>query len=346
MHKSCALGIDLGATDIKAALVDRTGKILARDTQPTRAELGPDAVIDRIVELIERLRTGAPSLQSKGGGPKRANESEHTTHKPDIVAVGIGTPGPLSPSRGIVFKAANLPKWRNVALRDRIAERIGLPVVMENDANAAAYGEYRRADDKSHQDLVLLTLGSGIGAGTILRGRILHGHFENASEWGHMIVEPNGRPCPCGQLGCLERYASAGAIARTIVAQIERGQSSSLAERARAGEAVGRAVHANAADVARAAQAGDALAQTVWDEACRYLAVACINIQHAVNPQSILLGGGMSAAGDFLLDPVRRHTEAMRWKLHDDHPEIALAQLGNDAGTIGAALLAWDSLDT
>jgi glucokinase len=340
MDKSCALGIDLGATDIKAALVDRTGKILRRDAQPTRAELGPDAVIDRIVELIDRLRTGAPSLQSKGGGPKRANGSEHPTHKPDIVAVGIGAPGPLSPSRGIVFKAANLPKWRNVALRDRIAERIGLPVVMENDANAAAYGEYRHANDKSLQDLVLLTLGSGIGAGTILGGRIFHGHFENASEWGHMIVEPNGRPCTCGQLGCLERYASAGAIARTIVAQIERGQSSSLAGCVRAGEAV------TSVDVAAAAQAGDALAQTVWDEACRYLAVACINIQHAVNPQSILLGGGMSAAGDFLLNPVRRHTEAMRWKLHDDHPDIALAQLGNDAGTIGAALLAWDSLDT
>lgn len=326
-----ALGIDLGGTDIKAALVDPAGRIERRLTQPTQAELGPDVVIDRMIELVDRLR----------GGQEHDDPIE-------VVGIGVGTPGPLSPTRGVVFQAANLPGWLNVELRERISDRTKLPVVVDNDANVAAYAEYRLSGDDTLQNLVLLTLGSGIGAGTILNGCILHGHFENASEWGHMIVEPDGRPCPCGQHGCLEQYASAAAIARTATERVEQGESSSLAQGAPPGKGTTPSrsrlgMRITSADVATAAQAGDSLAKEIWDRACRYLAIGCVNIQHALNPQRIVLGGGMSAAGEFLLDPVRKHARAIRWKLCDDAPTITPAQLGNNAGTIGAGLLAWDA---
>ncbi len=307
------IGIDLGGTDIKAGLVDAQLNITAQVTLPTQAATGPDGVVERIVAIIEELR-GLPQATA--------------------AAVGIGTPGPLSPTRGIVYRSANLPGWRDVPLRDNVARRVGMPVTIDNDANVAAYGEYRA--DPEIRNLVLLTLGTGVGAGAVVDGRILHGQHENASEWGHMIVHPGGIPCKCGQRGCLEMYASASNIAKRTAQQIRAGAESSLDD---PDSISGR-------DVADAAKSGDALANKVWDEACHALAIACINIQHALNPQRVLLGGGMGNAGEFLLDAVRRHYRAMHWNLCDDLPEIRLAILGNNAGIIGAAAMARDLINS
>lgn len=317
MTTSVAIGIDLGGTNLKGAAVDQQGHILARQVHPAHADRGPDAVVDEMVQLINEL------------------VAESSLTRSELVGVGVGAPGPLSVRDGRIIHAVNLTGWQNVPLRDLLRDKLDTIVVLDNDGNAAAYGEFWTGVGREVDDLVMLTLGTGVGAGVIMNGRVVHGHFENAAEIGHMIVVPNGLPCRCGQKGCLERYASAAAVARRVVAAIEHGRDSELARAVRAGGTI------DAAGVAQCAERGDALCAQIWDEACLYLALTCINIQHAFNPACIVLGGGMSRAGGFLLDRVTRHFDQQKWSLHDDFPAIALARLGYDAGVIGAAGLVW-----
>lgn len=339
MIETLAVGVDLGGTNLKIALVDRTARIVCRRSIPTAAARGPQSVVADIVRLIDELLR------------------ERALSRADFRGIGIATPGPLNLRAGRIIKAANLPGWHDVPLRDLIAAAVPLPAILENDANAAAFGEYwhgtigpafqpvsfgmqpERLGSRSHPaqfaNLVLLTLGTGVGAGVILNGEILHGAFDNAAELGHMIVAVNGLPCPCGQRGCLEQYASAAAVARRVQQVINVGESTVLTEFLAQGEPL------DATLVARAAAAGDPLAVRIWDDACLYLAVAIINIQHAYNPGLVLLGGGMSAAGESLISRVRFHLGAQCWSLHTDLPEVHLAALGNDAGVVGAAGLVW-----
>jgi len=332
MNQPVAIGIDLGGTNLRIALVDRDGLIVARDDQRTLADRGPDAVIGDIVASVDALIGGASV--DRGG----------------IAGVGLCTPGPLDLREGRIIHAANLPGWTNVPIRNALKERLHLPVALENDGNAAALGEYRAGAGRGNDPLVMLTLGTGVGAGVILNGRILHGHFDNAAELGHMIVVVDGLPCPCGQRGCLERYASADAVVRRALdadqnrdrhgaVNLSRDREGAVypsRERERAD------LPLRAEDVAQGAVAGDPLCRRVWDEACLYLAVACVNIQHAFNPAKIVLGGGMSLVGKPLLDGVRKFLRAQAWSLHHDVPAIELSSLGADAGLIGSAALALD----
>ncbi|MGB2987345.1 MAG: ROK family protein, partial [Phycisphaerae bacterium] len=256
-----------------------------------------------------------------------------------LVGVGVGAPGPLSQRTGRIIRSANLPGWVDVPVGGRLREGLGVAVTLDNDGNAAAFGEYwAGAGRGGGDDLVMLTLGTGVGAGVVLDGRILHGHFENAAELGHMIVAVDGLPCSCGQRGCLERYASASGVTRRVVAAIQDGEPCALAD------AVGRGETFDAERVVECAQVGDPLCLRIFDEACLYLAVACINIQHTFNPARVVLGGGMSKAGVFLLDRVDEHAHRQTWSLHKDLPAITLAELGYDAGVIGAAGLAWQQI--
>jgi glucokinase len=355
MNPPLAIGIDLGGTNIKAAVVDRDGNILHRLEQQTGASHGPGPIIDDLADLVRRLRrcSSLPS-PSQGEGLGGGNGFG------EIVGIGLATPGPLDLRKGRIIHAANLPGWRNVPIRDVLAKKLGLPVVLENDANAAAFGEYCCAGTgRGDDDLVMLTLGTGVGAGVILNGRIVHGHFDNAAELGHMIVVVDGLPCPCGQRGCLEQYASANAITRRVAdawhpsepgaeatrySSSEPGAVNPTRERKRRADQSrdreGAVTLLRAEDVANGAANGDPLCQRVWDDACLYLAIACVNIQHAYNPSKIVLGGGLSNAGAQLLDRVNAHFRKHTWSLHADAPEIVLAQLGPDAGVIGAAMLA------
>ncbi len=309
------IGIDLGGTNIKAGVFDADQQLVLRRTIATEAEGGFDHVFGRLVRLVRDL------IREAGLDPS------------DIAGVGLGTPGPLSHRRGFVYGSPNLPGWRDIPLRQRLEEALGLLVVLDNDANVAALGEFVAGAGRGTQHMVMLTLGTGIGGGVITNGRLLRGHFENAGELGHTIVLPDGEPCPCGQNGCLERYASANAVARRAVEAIRAGGQSSLREPlAQQGWLTSR-------DVAEAVRAGDALATRIWDEACRALAIACVNFQHTLNPQRIVLGGGMATAGALLFDRVRGHLASLSWKLFDDQPEIVPAACGNDAGIIGAAAL-------
>ncbi|MFH0982925.1 MAG: ROK family protein [Planctomycetota bacterium] len=307
------VGIDLGGTNLECGIITEQGTVLHRVTRPARPERGPEPVLDDMAGLIEAVI------------------GEVGASHDDVIGIGIGAPGPLSHRDGIIYKAANLPGWENVRVPRGIIRRVGLPTTLENDGNAAAYGEFWAGAGRGVSTLVALTLGTGVGAGAIVEGELLHGHFENALEVGHTIVEPGGRLCMCGQRGCLEQYCSASSLGRRAVEEIERGVKSALAALVKPGEPLG------SLPVCEAARAGDALAGRIWDDACRFLAIGCINIQHTFNPQRIVLGGGMSRARDFLLERVHAHVNAEKWHLHTDLPEVVIGQLDNNAGVIGAA---------
>lgn len=316
MAETYTIGIDLGGTNIKGGICAPDGTLVVRHMLATEGERGPEHVLARMAGLVGAL------LRTSGVPRQR------------ILAVGVGAPGPMSQARGVIHHAPNLPGFVDLPLRERFSALIDLPVVLENDANAAAYGEFAVGAGRGVRDMVMLTLGTGIGGGVVLDGRLWRGRFDNAGEVGHTIVVLDGRPCPCGQRGCLERYASANAVAERVEEAIRAGADSRLRARVEAGERL------DAQDVLQAVEQGDELATRIWEEMCRYLGLAAVNLQHVVNPELIVFAGGLINAGDRLLVPVRREFERLSWRIAPDAPRLVLATLGNDAGTVGAALLA------
>lgn len=312
-----AVGIDLGGTNITAALLSEDGRIVQSVSRRTNPERGSGPVIEDMAEMVEELIR------------------RQSVSRDDIVGLGIGAPGPLSHRDGIIYKAANLPGWQGVRIRRGLLERTGLPTVLENDANAAAFAEYWVGAGKGTRELVVLTLGTGLGSGVVIGGEILRGHFENAGELGHMIVQHGGRQCECGQRGCLEVYASPGNVAKQAIRRLKEGEESSMREVYERDGRFGSRV------IAEHARAGDKLANELWDEACYYIAVGIINCQHAFNPPMLVLAGGMTKSGDFLLSRVQKYMQELTWKLLDDLPEVTISILGNTAGVIGAGGVAW-----
>jgi len=319
MAKQYVVGLDLGGTNLKAGLLDEQAHLLSKFSVPAGVEQGPDVTINRMAEAVER------AIREAG------------VSRDEVLGVGIGSPGPMSHRDGTIINPTNLPGWGTVPMRDRIREKTGMATVMDNDANAAAWGEFWAGAGKDVQDMVMFTLGTGVGGGVVIEGRLLRGFFENGAELGHMLVCPGGEPCNCGQRGCLEAYSSAAHTARRATEAVQAGQESSLRATL---EEKGKI---ECEDVEAAARAHDPLASRIWDESCYYLAVACVNVQHFCNPQRIVLAGGMIGAGDFLLQPIRDHFEKLTWRLVNDQPEIRLATLGNDAGLIGAAGLVFQA---
>lgn len=315
MAEPVAIGIDIGGTNVKAGIVSPDGTIVAQDSVPTQSPDGPDGVVHRSAELVRKIETQA------GISPS------------DVCGAGVGCPGPLSPTKGVIYETANMVGWDHYPLRDRLSEALGMPVAIDNDANAAALGEFHFGTGRGAREMVLITLGTGVGAGVIVNRQLVHGAWHNAGELGHTIVALRGRPCPCGQSGCLERYSSARAVAERYAELVRGGAPATpLANRVLAGDTI------SSADIV-AARSQDELAAQVWDEACFYLAVTCVNLQHILNPQRIVLAGGVARAGAALLDPVRTHFEELTWAFQRDRPEIVLASLGDNAGIVGAAAL-------
>lgn len=310
------IGIDVGGTFIKAGLVSGDGALVERREIETQADGGFEHVLGRIADVAADLAQAADPRGLAGSG--RAT------------AIGLGVPGPMSHVEGIVHRAPNLAGWENVPVRDRLARRAGLPVTLENDANAAAFGEFVAGAGRSARSLVLMTLGTGIGGGVVLDGRLWRGDFDSAGEIGHMLVAIDGRECPCGQRGCLERYASANAVAERYAEAMPDAAPTAAPPPA----------ELSARHVAQRAARGDPVAARVWNEMAQYLALACVNIQHLFSPELVLLAGGLIQAGDQLLDPVRRHFDRLSWRIAPDRPRIELATLGGNAGVIGAAALA------
>ncbi|HUX01053.1 MAG TPA: ROK family protein [Phycisphaerae bacterium] len=312
------VGVDLGGTNLKLGLVSADGKIVHRSSAATEAERGPDHVLARIAHAVRRLAEGA--------------------HLPltDIAAVGVGAPGPLDSKAGIVVFAPNMAGWRDVPVRDRLQGDLGRPVVLENDANVAAYGEFRCGAARNVSNLALLTLGTGIGGGIVLDGRLFRGSTDTGAELGHMVIQYGGRPCGCGNRGCLEAYASATAV-------VARAR-----EALRAGDpgAPGLADSADLTckDIFAAAGDGDALARRIVEETADYLAAGITNILHVLNPEMVVLTGGMMGAGEAFLERIRRRVRQSAFERASRGCPIVWSTLGGDAGILGAALAA-EALD-
>jgi glucokinase len=311
------IGIDFGGTNIKIGCFSADLKLLWKTSIPTDAEMGPAIVIDRMVDAIK---------ESTG---------KNNTPLETIKAVGIGTPGPAKYSEGILIRCSNLPKFTDVPISKMLKKKLGKPVVLENDANAACFGEFVAGTGKNIKNMVFFTLGTGIGSGIISDGRLLHGSGDNAAELGHTIVNVNGRLCGCGQRGCAEAYASASNTARRATEAIEAGAKSSLKA------VLGKNRQITSKDVYQHLAKGDALAKKITDETAEVLAVLCVNALHCTEPEKIVFAGGMIAAGKPLLDRIKYYFKQHIWKIKkEDGVEICFATLGEDAGIIGAAALA------
>lgn len=319
------IGLDLGGTNLKAAVIDDQGGLAAKLSVPTPKGQGPEPVIAAMADAARAVVAQAGLKMSQ------------------IAAVGIGSPGPIDLEKGVLVSAPNLSDFRDVPIRDRIAAAIGKPTVLDNDANVAAFAEYwiGAGSDPAIRHLVALTLGTGIGSGLIVDGKIVHGGFGIGGEAGHLIVEPNGRQCGCGQLGCLEAYASASQTALRAAEAVEAtGPDQHTALRRIMSDP---ASELTAKDVFEAAIAGDEIAQRVVEETATYLGIACVNLCRLLDPQMIVLGGGMVQAGDYLLALVRKAYARHDWRMSASRVRIEAAVLGSDAGVIGAGAIACDA---
>ena len=313
-----AIGIDLGGTKIDGALIDREGNLLAHTRRSTAVEEGVPAVVGRIAACIEELA-------ASGEG---------------VAGVGIGAAGMTDSRRGVVIMASNL-KWVNVPLRDLVVERLGAAwarrVWVDKDTNAAVLGEMLYGAGRGARHLLYVTVGTGVGGGMALDGRLYHGATEGASDIGHLVLEPDGDICGCGKRGCLEALSAGPAIARRARAALDEGQPSTLAGLNR--QAL------SAVEVVAAAQQGDALARRAVEEAGRYLGIALAYYVDINNPQYIIVGGGVTAAaGELLLAPARAIIAARALPSNAAAVQVVPAGLGVESGAIGAAALVWHGL--
>jgi glucokinase len=308
------IGVDVGGTKVAAGVVDESGAILARTRKPTPSA-SPSDVEDVIAGCVDELRLSHP----------------------DVEAVGVGAAGFVDARRATVLVAPNL-SWRNEPLRDAVAGRVGLPAVVENDANAAAWAEYRFGAGRGETHLVVITVGTGIGGGIVLDGQLYRGRYGIGAEFGHMRISASGRRCGCGQHGCWEQYCSGRALLHEAreIAGVQRGYGARLLELGN-----GRPEGIEAIEVTQAAREGDPAALDCFAEIGGWLGQGLADLAAVLDPSAFVVGGGVADAGELLLAPAR---EVFRQRLTGTasrpHPEIRLAELGNDAGLVGAADLA------
>jgi glucokinase len=309
------VGLDVGGTTMKAGVVDDAGRPLSGVSLPTEAQRGQELGLERMCETIRQ------AVAAAGLGLDR------------VAAIGVATPGLMDIPAGMILDPPNLKPWRNVPVRQHVHDAFGLPTAFQNDANAAALGEHWAGAGRGVHSMVLFTLGTGVGGGIILGGQVVEGRHSHGAELGHMKIEmTRPRACGCGHFGCLEAYASATAVVkRALEALAEDGGRSALhaAQKAQ-GELTAR-------DVFDAAAAGDALAGQVVEDTAYYLAVGAMNVMHVIDPDMVVFGGGMTAAGEGFLERVRRHVRELAFPVPAERTVIRYAQLGSDAGFIGAA---------
>lgn len=304
------IGIDLGGTNLRCGIVNDHCEILAHTEAPTPVAEGPAAVIDRMAEQVQTVLADA-KLQPG-----------------DITCIGLGAPGPLDGRRGVVIEAPNLG-WRDVHVTEMLQERTGIQTILENDANAAGFGEFRAGAGRGCQNMIMMTLGTGVGGAVIINGQLLHGPDWTAGEIGHVCIEVDGRLCGCGSRGCIEAYASASSTARRFVEALEAGEASVLAGRDRAA--------ITCADVFDAGRGGDPLAHRICMETARLLGLMAGNMANLLNTERCVFSGGMIRAGAYLFDAIRAACDAHAFDTPAARLEILPAELGDHAGLIGAA---------
>ncbi len=306
------IGVDIGGTKIAAGVVDEEGTIL--DTCTVSTPPTPEGVIDAIADAVRAVRTGH-----------------------EIEAVGIGAAGYVDDKRATVLFAPNI-NWRHETLKDKVELRVDLPVVVENDANAAAWGEYRFGAGQGHDDVVCITLGTGLGGGIIIGGRLHRGRFGVAGEFGHLRVVPDGLLCGCGSQGCWEQYASGRALVRYAR---QRAAATPEAAAILLGLGDGRPEGIEGKHISEAARQGDAVAVDSFRELARWAGAGLADLASLFDPSAFIVGGGVSDEGDLVLEPIRKSFR--RWLVGGQwrpHAQVLAAQLGGKAGLVGAADLA------
>ncbi|HXG41699.1 MAG TPA: ROK family protein [Dehalococcoidia bacterium] len=303
--------VDLGGTKVLSLVATGQGQVLAEDVRPTLAGDGPETVLRQIEGSLRAALAGA------GLTPR------------DLNGVGIASPGPLDLAQGVVVNPPNLPGWGEFPLRRLMEERLGLPVTLENDATAAAIGEHAFGAGKGVRDMVFVTVGTGIGGGIICGGRPYRGKGGAAGELGHMVVLADGPPCGCGNRGCVEALASGTAIARRAQELLAAGKAPGLARLLSAGEApTAEAVH-------RAALAGDEDCRELLAEAGRYLGIGLASYANVLDPELLVLGGGVLRAGEMLLGPAREALWTLALPQVRRGLRLERAVLGPRAGALG-----------
>ncbi len=311
------VGVDIGGTNLVVGAMPADGsREIGVHTLPTRADLGADAVVRRICEMIET--TIATVLRETGAT------------RGQFAGVGIGCPGPLDREKGVVIVTPNLG-WTDFPLRDRITAEVGMPATLDNDANCATLGEWWLGAAKGGRHVVGFTLGTGIGGGLILDGRLFHGASDVAGEIGHTTIEANGRRCGCGNYGCLEAYASGPAIAMRAREALANGEHSLLHELSG-----GDLSRLTAALVYKASKQGDVIASEVVKETARFLGIGVANILNVYNPDVVVLAGGVAQAGDSLFVPLRAEVRRRAFKPAVDACRIVPGSLDGSAGMVGA----------
>jgi glucokinase len=310
------VGIDLGGTNIVCGCVAEDGSsIHGIQNVPTGAEEGPDAVVRRIIEAAQ-ASIAATRREVPGA---------------EIAGVGCGAPGPLDTRTGVVLLTPNLG-WVNMPLRQRIFEGLGLTAALDNDANCAILGEWWQGAARGCRIVVGLTIGTGIGGGIIIDGRLYHGASDIAGEVGHVTIDAHGRRCKCGNYGCIEAYASGPNIALRAIEAIESGAATSLPS-----YVGGDLSRVTAQVVYQAAQAGDEVAQEVVRDTAKYLGAAVAGLINIFNPEAIVICGGVTQAGDSLFEPLRREVSRRAFKPAVQVCRIVPGELTGVAGVYGAA---------
>ena len=309
--KKYVIGVDLGGTKISTAISTIEGNILANVVLPTKAEEGEVAVLGIIIQSIDEVIVGS------------------STSIDEVEAIGIGSPGPLDAKKGIIITTPNLP-FKDYNLVQPLKEKYNIPVYLDNDANAAAIGEYMFGAGKGKESIIYFTVSTGVGGGAVLDGKVYRGHTSNALEIGHTTVDPNGPRCNCGNLGCLEAMSSGTAIAKKGKEAVSTNVETSLK----------KYDTITSYEVFKEAEAGDEVAKDIIDNALTYLGIGVANAIATFDPEMIIIGGGVSKAGDIVFDTVKKVVNKRCFKSMAESCEIVPAGLGSDAGVVGAVALA------
>jgi len=313
-EKPLVLGVDLGGSKILTAVVNVKGEMLSRDHSSTPAARGPEAVIQAMLDSMERAINQAGIAAA------------------ELEAISIGAPGFSSPETGIIFTSPHLPEWKDVPLRDIIERKMGVKTLLLNDANAAALGEMYFGAAKGARNFICITFGTGIGGGIVIDGEVYAGSLGTAGEIGHMTIDTNGPKCSCGNTGCWETLASGKALAREAKRRIKDGTKTAILE-----YADGDINKVNAEVVHKAARQGDTLAKEVIAHVSYYIGVGLTNLVNIFNPELIVIGGGLANIGDILLEPAYKLVRESVNKTAFASVRFARAELGGNSGVIGAA---------
>ncbi len=310
------IGVDLGGTNIATGVINEKNEIIGRGKVKTRAPRPAEAIFDSIKEAVDMAVVNAG------------------INYDEIVSIGIGTPGSVNKDTGAIEFSNNL-KFHNVPAKQMLEERLKKPVYLENDANAAALGEAVAGCGNGIKNFVAVTLGTGVGSGIIIDGKIYRGSNFCGGEMGHMVINVDGIPCNCGRKGCWEKYASATALVSQTVEAMQSNKDSLLWQ-----TCDGDLNKVEGKTIFEALDLGDATAKAVVDKYLYYVAIGIANIVNALQPEAVCVGGGISGQGEKILQPIREMVNAERYSVYaDKQSQILKASLGNDAGIIGAALL-------